>query len=423
MFKGGLKLNAVIIQANEVLETNIALVYKSVFLGETASVLLQLGFNVQICDTTIENYSMDELMRMIMRGSDLIVLVVDVQQSRVAKRIAEFCKLCSPKSKILVIGRATSFIPQYFERYPFDAVHIAGDREAAVSNYAKILMGEISIEDASNLSFIIEGKAIRSNRVEWLQPESWFTPEISGLPLEKYVILNEKQHPNRDLILGITATKGCPHACPYCGASIEEGTIVRYGIAERIVDWANSVSATFTVQLWSPDILSSKAWLESYIQNYELSGSSFKWRGVARISSFEESKIKVICDHNCKEIAVGVEMIKQKSHHALKSDEAQLITAIDLCKQYGINLKCLLMLGYPGYSLEDVKYTIKFLKQHGLNYRITGYTPLQQLSRRTMTELDSTPVELFDRRTYYIPQEIDSEMFYKILFSNGEVLL
>ena len=416
-------MNAVVIQANEVLETNIALVYKSVFLGETVALLKYLGFNVRVCDTTIDNYSMDELMRIVMHDSDLIILVVDVQQSKVAKRIAEFCKLCSPTSKILVIGRATSFIPQYFERFPFDAIHISGDREAAIVNYAKVLKKELSIEEAANLSIILNGIPIRSKRVEWLLPESWHTPDLSGLPIEKYVILNKKQHPNRDLILGITAMKGCPYNCPYCGASVEEGTKIRYGIPERIVNWGNSISKDFTVQLWSPDMLSSKSWLKQFVQHYESSGSSFKWRGVARITSIDEEKIKTIYNYNCKEIAVGVEMIKKGTNRALKSNVAQLKEAIDVCKRYGINLKCLLMLGYPGYSLEDVRYTINFLKSNELNYRITGYTPLQLLSKKTTSELDSTPLELFDRRTYYIPQEIESGQFYKILFSNGECLL
>lgn len=416
-------MNAVVIQANEVLETNIALVYKSVFLGETASVLKQLGFAVKICDATIDNYSMDELMHNIVCGSDLIVLVVDTQQSKVAKRIAEFCKLCSPKSKILVIGRATTFIPQYFERFPFDAVHIAGDREAAIANYAKVLTKEITLEEAANLSFVMDGKSIRSKRVEWLSPELWYTPELSDLPIEKYAILNKKQHPGRDLILGITSMKGCPYGCPYCGASIEEGTKIRYGITERLVNWGNSITENVTIQLWAPDIMNSKSWLEEFVYNYESARCSFKWRGVARITSISEDKIKVIHNHNCKEIAVGVEMIKQGSRHALKSDEADIRTAIDLCKQYGINLKCLLMLGYPGYDLEDIRYTINFLKSHELSYRITGYTPLHLLSRKTAIELDNMPLESFDRRTYYIPQEMGSEQFYKILFSNGEALL
>lgn len=416
-------MHATVIQANEVLETNIALVYKSIFLGETASVLKKLGYTVKICDATIENYSMGELMQTIMQGTDLIVLVVDVQQARVAKRIAEFCKLCVPESKIMVIGRATSFIPQYFERFPFDAVHIAGDREAAVSIYAQYLMKKISIEDAANLSFVINGKPIRSKRVIWLSPEDWYTPDISYLPLEKYVVLNKKQHPNRNLILGVTSMKGCPHGCPYCGASIEEGKKLRYGIAERIVNWGNSISADYTVQLWSPDIMSSKTWLGQFIHNYELTKSAFKWRGVARITSIDEEKFQIIQNHNCREIAVGVEMIKCDSHRTLKSNESQLQLAIDLSERYGINLKCLLMLGYPGFDIEDVRYTIRFLKSYGLNYRITGYTPLHTLSGKTVDELDNSPLESFDRRTYYASKQISSDLFYKILFSNGEVLL
>ena len=149
-------MRALVMQINESLETNIALVYKSVFLGETATILKEMGIEVEVCDATIEGYSLNDLILKFCTYPELIILVVDVQQSRIAKRVADYCKLCSSKSKILIIGRATAFLPQYFTRSPFDAVHIKGDREAAIISYVKYLKGEIKKEDITNLALVMD---------------------------------------------------------------------------------------------------------------------------------------------------------------------------------------------------------------------------------------------------------------------------
>ena len=411
-------------QINETLETNIALVYKSVFIGETAALLKNMGVQVQAYDGTIQGYSINELIKIFCTSPDLVIFIADVQQARITKRVAEFCKLCCMDSKIMVIGRATSFIPQYFIRKPFDAVHINGDREAAVINYVKYMRGEIDRRKLVNLCLIEKEGVYVCDKIEWLDPKFWTTPDLSCLPIEAYQKLNQRQHPDRKLILGITATKGCSYGCKYCGALLEEGKVRRYRKVNKIVEWANKISFDCTVQLWSPDCMSNINWLREFVDIYDKEKSTFLWRGVARISSIDEEKIKTICNYNCKEIAVGIEMIKKDTHNALKGSEKQLLKAIELTQKYNINLKGLLMLGYPGYNVEDVIYTIKFLKKYNLNYRITGYTPLQELINMSATELDKIMLENYDRRSFYYDKcGIDSKVFYEVLSSNGESIL
>ncbi|MDE5781758.1 MAG: hypothetical protein K2I03_09865 [Lachnospiraceae bacterium] len=416
-------MKAVIMQVNEALETNIALVYKSVFLGETATILKNMEVEVEVCDATIEGCSLNEIIKIFCTSPELVILVTDVQQSRITKRVAEFCKLCSSKSKIMVIGRATSFIPQFFMREPFDAVHIKGDREAAIISYVKYLRGEIEKKEISNLCLLENSVQYLSTKTEWLDSQFWSIPDLSCMPIDSYQKLNQKQHPDRKLILGVTSMKGCNYGCKYCGASLEEGNTVRYGKVNRIIEWGNSISFECIVQLWSPNIMSSSDWLKKFTSTYEEMGSVFPWRGVARISSIDEEKVKIIYQHNCKEIAVGVEMIKEKTHNSLKGSEQQLLVAMDLLKKHNIKLKCLLMLGYPAYDIEDVIYTINLLKKNNLNYRITGYTPLQDLINMPADKLDRIMIENYDRRLYYNDCGINSRLFYEILSSNGEVLL
>lgn len=93
-------MKAIIMQVHEALETNIALVYKSVFIGETAYILKNMDVEVQICDGTIQGCSINELIKVFCTSPELVIFVTEVQQSRLAKRVAEVCKLCCPSSKI-----------------------------------------------------------------------------------------------------------------------------------------------------------------------------------------------------------------------------------------------------------------------------------------------------------------------------------
>lgn len=416
-------MDAIIIQVNEALETNVALMYKSVFIGETANILKNLGYDIKVCDASIENYTLNEICNLFCLCPELVVFVSDVQQSRLTKRIAELCKLCCPTCKIIVIGRATSFIPQYFTRKPFDAVHINGDREASIINYVKYIHKEIKKEDLANLCIIEDNEKYISSKTQWLNPKDWSTPDLSHMNIEAYKKFNKIQNPNRRLILGITSMKGCPYGCEYCGASLEEGYIIRYGNIKKIINWANSNILDAIVQLWSPNILCDTNWLKDYINIYEKTNSNFSWRGVARFESINNEKIKTIYNHNCEEISVGIEMIKQDTHFSLKGSEYKIHETIELFSKYNINLKCLLMLGYPGYNINDVIYTINFLNKNNLSYRITGYTPLQNLKFKTTYELDNIMLENYDRRFYYGKCNIDSNLYYKILSTNGECLL
>lgn len=417
------RMQALILQINDTLENNIALMYKSVFIGETASILKKLGLSVCVCDPMAEQKNLLDLINLFCMKPELVIFVADVNQARVTKRVAEYCKACSKKTKIMVIGRATTFIPQYFMRKPFDAVHISGDREAAIISFVQYLKGNIKKQDIINLCINENGAFSISKNVEWLEPKLWQVPDLSCLPIEAYKRLNNIQHPDRKLVLGITSMKGCNYGCKYCGASLEEGKKVRYGDVETIINWANTIDFDCLIQLWSPDVLNSLSWLEKFVNMYKEKRSNFSWRGVARLASVDEAKIKLIKEVNCDEISIGIEMIKKDSCRSLKGDLSQLFDAIELFGKYDIKLKCLLMLGYPGFNLDDVRYTIDYMHKYNLSYRITGYTPLHNLLDIEDEKLDKIMIENYDRRLFYNETEIDSELFYKIISSNGETLI
>lgn len=126
-----------------------------------------------------------------------------------------------------------------------------------------------------------------------------------------------------------------------------------------------------------------------------------------------------------RKLSIGIEHISSKRERPLKSTLGELEAAADLGNKYNIRLVGLLMLGFPGQTVDDVKYILGLLKKLKIgSYRFTGYTPLQTLRLMSVDQIDRLMIERYDRRTFYSDDmAMSPKQFYEILISNGDCLL
>jgi hypothetical protein len=85
-----------------------------------------------------------DLVEIFAKEADCVLLCADVHHSATARFVAETLKAISPQTEIFAFGRATTFVPQYFARPPFSALHESGDREAAITDYLQYLDGKLA---------------------------------------------------------------------------------------------------------------------------------------------------------------------------------------------------------------------------------------------------------------------------------------
>lgn len=422
--------NALIISVNDFLEHDFTVYNKSIFLGETASVIdSHEGWESTVLDITYQHLTLSDIIPCYLLKPELILFYAETNHSRMIFRLAEMAKKVSPNSKILVFGLTTTFIPHYFSRFPFDAIHVSGDREAAISSYINFLDNIISEPELEGLRIIQKDGTVKTTkRGRWLDESEWPTPKLSKLPLSSYLEFQNRHKNVVDCNLGlsITATKGCETKCNFCGCSEEEGITDRTRNPEAIFKWydENSNYLNDTFHLYSPNIISNPDWVKQFHSIYTQRGYTFKWQGVTLTNTLTEDVVKLATEAGLRKLSIGIEHISAPKKRPIKSSLDELEEAARLSNKYGINLVGLLMLGYPKQTVEDVKYILSILKEFKIHsYRFTGYTPLHKLRSMTVEQLDKLFIEDYDRRTFYSDDmRITPNQFYDILISNGKCL-
>ncbi len=389
-------------------EHNPATVYKPVYLGEMTAAADQVGWCATQLDFDVDDVSHTGLVQKFSQGFDVIALWSEVHHARLAKNIAELAKAVTPNAKIFVYGRATAFIPQYFERSPFDAVHIAGDREASIASYLTYLESSKYIPNGVSL-YNVKINGFRRLSGLRLPSDKWLFPDLKSLPMDQYAQFAKNTHGQEYTPrVSLTVSKGCHFACGYCGATPEEGKQDRRRPLESLFHWIEDQGINQRdeiVHLFSADLFADAEWIKRFSTSYTTNHGHFLWRGVTTIVALQdEAVVQTAAANGCREIAVGIETLNLDNGRTAKSTYAELEKAVFLTSKYGISLKGLVMLGYPRQTEKAVQTLEKLAQGWNMVLRFTGYTPLHRLRFLATSRLDEIELERFDRRTYFDAQ-------------------
>lgn len=419
---GGNIRRAIIVTVNNELEHNSTIVYRSIFLGETNSLIASaVGWEAKCYDATMDKMELSDFISVFSELPDIAVFWADVHQSEAVLSLARRLKKISPETKTIVIGRATTFIPNYFQRPPFDFVHIDGDREATILDLMDYVCGKRTAQEVSGAAALVDDIYIKTAGRR-LPPAEWPFPELSILPVDQYKNYTQEVHgPRYSQRISVTVAKGCTWNCSYCGATQEEGASDRRRDVSEIFDWTETADINqygCLLHLYAPDLFFDESWIEQFVSEYAVRDSKFGWRGVTTTKTLLNRELLQRCARSgCVELAMGVEHINHTKGRPLKSSVEEIETAAKNCLDAGISLKALVMLGYPGQTEDDVAFMGKFLTSLGMTVRFTGYTPLQKLKFFTQSELDSMSLDHYDRRTYFEPEssKLSPSFFFRTI--------
>jgi len=407
------------------LEHNPAVVYRTVFVGETAALIESFpGWVCESIDVDIDNVSLTKVISALRSEPTAVFLWADVHHARLARQIGELAKKVARETRTFVFGRATSFIPQYFERYPFDVVHVSGDREATIASL---------IEHIEDPGAAICGAATRDEAADVyrrssprrLPPESWPLPVLGKMPIDEYGRFAELHHaPGYSRRIAVTVAKGCAWDCAYCSATHEEGGSDRRRPIDTLFDWfarSRIESYNSLVHLYAPDLFADTAWIRGFAREYRARHAGFAWRGVTTTRTLQDAAtVRAAGAAGCRELAVGIEHASRRSGTSVKSSIGEIETAARLTQEADIALKGLVMLGYPGQTEDDVLFVEEIADTCGIKLRYTGYTPLHRLRRLDARALDETIIESFDRRTFRDERSgLSPGFFYQRIVENG----
>jgi anaerobic magnesium-protoporphyrin IX monomethyl ester cyclase len=175
--------------------------------------------------------------------------------------------------------------------------------------------------------------------------------------------------------ISMTTSRGCPHACIFCVGRKMVGAMVRYRDPVKIVDEMESLAGYGFCQinvaddLFTADPCHCLAVCDEILKR----NLTVKWTSFARVDTVSREVLQRMKNAGCQAVSFGIESgnadILKTIRKGITLD--QVIEAVNLCNQVGLQPHGSFILGLPGETPDTLKETIAFgekLKKQGVSY-------------------------------------------------------
>lgn len=182
----------------------------------------------------------------------------------------------------------------------------------------------------------------------------------------------------------IIVTRGCPFPCTFCAGSTVLGKRFRFRSIQNVIKEIKLLKDQFRVK--EIQILDDNFTLDrNYVQEFCRSvienklNLSFSCPNGVRLDTLDKETLIMMKQAGWYLIAAGIESGSPKILEAMKKKITVERTKqqISLIKEIGLEAHGFFIIGYPGETREDIKMTIRFAKELGLDWAFFGnFIPL-----------------------------------------------
>lgn len=346
------------------------------------------NYDVVCRDVGVLNYTWKDYSNLIYTGKySIIIIMIDFDCVDDLERMLFYIKNLSGKSKIVLFGRMCKQIPEFFKRYPVDAIVTNGDYECSVDSVIKYINGDL--EQPKGCLYRYDEKWTISEEGDYLPPEQWGQPDLNEIPYDKYsnLYINDTNKfcgiPNKKELV-INVSRGCPIGCEYCDVAKMQGhkdrRMTPMALYEYIINNFEKYSFDY-VSMFSAIFTLNKKWIEEFSRL--MLKSKIPWKCVSTIEHLSPEIIQLLGKANCIRISIGVETISTNYNNALpqiKNNTYDKIKEIvEACKACEIEVNCFVMIGIPGVSARESIKTIQLLEDLDVRIRPTIYTQYDEM--------------------------------------------
>ena len=223
--------------------------------------------------------------------------------------------------------------------------------------------GQIKKEDIPGIVFRKNGNLVNTGRRELINPlDSIPHPDLDALSVPK----KELSH--------IITSRGCPYRCKFC-CSAKIWKNPRYHSAEYVVEEIEKAARHYgrkKLMIYDDLFTIHKGRIRLIAQIMEEKGLSknIEFDIISHVDFMNEEVIEDLKRMGVTRISLGMESGSKKILDYLKNGVVthdKIRHAVKLCKEHGIGAMGSFMIGSPYETEEDIKQTINFIKEIGLD--------------------------------------------------------
>lgn len=340
-----------------------------------AAVVRQAGYGVELYDCTFRK-DYREFAHFLQRKRPRIVGITSlITIRRHALILADLAHQYG--AKVILGGPDPTGAPERYlffqgtgNEFPVDAV-VFDEGEHTFLELVGILLGHPGAEgvlpEIAGLKLRGDGKKVVTTKPRELiaNLDTLPFPARDLVDMEEYRRAWKKAHGYFSLTL--INTRGCPYHCTWCQKAV-------FGRRYHTRSPENSAEEMLLLkEQFSPDHLRlvdditgvQKEWVLNWSRAVMERNAQIPFECLTRVNLVSEEMLKALKGCGCKKIYFGVESGSQKVLDAMEKGitVAQIYEASRLCRKVGIKTYFFMMVGYPGEEFEDLKLSVKLLRE------------------------------------------------------------
>ena len=335
------------------------LILPSLELCIMAQILKDNQHHVSLIDMKINNYTIDDLEKILPIDSPDIILIDDIPETHCnSKIIIEFVRKKYRKEVLIGMrGELISFEPEMImKRNKEIDFGLKYDDDYALLNY---INNQDNLDAVDNITYRdSDGKIVVTNR----KMNSY---ELDSLPMPDRKIYDLKKYLKRDSETIVRSSRGCPGNCLFCIKSKMEKFKV-FSIKRFCDEIEQMQKIGFKTFFFSDDTFafSMKRLLElkEELKNRNM---IIKWTSNIRIKDITKEKIKLMKELGAYRVFVGIETINSNASQIIGKylQKEEILEKIKILKDNNMQYHASFILGNPNDTEKDLENTINFVKE------------------------------------------------------------
>jgi len=333
------------------------------FLGYSAALLRDAGFEVRVIDGVTARQSLDEFWAEVKAfPPDIALLETSTPSFQYDLGIARRLKEDYPECRFVLSGpHVTVFWRETLRAHQFVDAVLIGEYEETILEFARAVAAGADPGSVEGVAVRREGEPVSSGRHRLIADlDELPFPARDLMPIEGYNDWFCKLRPNVQLL----SSRGCTFGCSFCvwPQVMFGGRNYRARDPKKVVDEIEHLETHYQFREYYFDddsININPKHLAGICDEILERSLGVVWSCMGNTGTLNESLVEKMARSGCEGIKLGAETGNEELLRALNKGTTVRKTkeAFSLCRKYGIRTHGTFTLGLPGETRETMKQT------------------------------------------------------------------
>jgi radical SAM superfamily enzyme YgiQ (UPF0313 family) len=288
-----------------------------------------------------------------------------------SRRLAQIVRAAFPRALLVGGGEHVTAVPaESLKEGPLDVI-VLGEGEETIVEIAKIARaGQRDLSRVCGIAYTnLDGRVVVNPRRPRVRDiDAIARPAWDLFPIRNYLDAGVGFGVNRGRSMPVLASRGCPYQCTFCSSPAMWTTRWIARDPDKLLDEMEHYQAAYGAQnfdFYDLTAIVKKSWIVAFCRKIRERGLSFTWQlpSGTRSEAIDSDAARLLYDSGCRNLSYSPESgspevlarIKKRIH------VDAVVESIAACRRESINVKCNVILGFPGETLRHVWQSYRFI--------------------------------------------------------------